>query len=1159
MQPISSDQIEHFLNGHNPKKYVVCIECTNYSNVAELIIHNPETKEKYIEKEKFQPFIYLRDFKKLGLSLYDNDPIKRNEAMKKHKITIKKLVVGNENGDSERLLDGYKFMATTQNGSYNQLLSFFKEGGIDIWSIRQLYRDRQEKYEEAFEVYDEANNKLLILEKRIKREEIKFLKFDDQDNPEKRREMLESMNYGKIKGKKTERGFLKKKNELSERIDDLKIILDEKKNELIPLEEEKEKKLEILNEIRHKKECFYELPIIEQFMISTGIRLFKGYEIYDDLEKLYFDIETKALNIPDGDSLKAKKGRIFLIGCRTNKGFREIIAPKVEDDDGSEKEMILKFFYLLSQKIKPAIVAGFNSENFDFKFIMERAEILGIDLTKIQTTFSNEIVDTPNGDRVFNKSIYKKRATLKVGGEKEYYDQKVIWGINNLDIWHSVRRAKAINSDIKQTGLKYIAKYAKVAKENRVYIQGNNIGRFYFENKLFLINKTNSNYLVIPEEYQNSPQDYKNHYNSENNLELEVITGKEIVTEYLQGDLEETEAVDKIFNESSFMLSKYIPSSFIRTATAGGASVWNLIMTTWSYEKNLAIPHSVRKRDFVGGLSRTYVLGRSKNILKADFSGLYPSIQLTHDIFPNHDLHQVLKGLLNYFRDTRNKYKKLAKSESDIQKQKFYDTKQLPLKILNNSMFGAFGSEYFNWCDYDKAEEITCRGRLYLRKMVKYFMDNGFMPVILDTDGVSLSVPEDIELKFKLAIKEDGEVKEFEFNSYEDGKVYLDEFIKNSPKKWKAKKGDRYELDNGDFCDFNLDESKLELLFDDLNDNILNLGVMKVDNDGRWESCITVARKNYANLEFNGKVKLVGNTIKSSSLPDYIEEFLNNGLKMLLKGKGKEFIEYYYSYVSDIYNKEIPLKKIASKSQVKLLPEDYKNRGNNKNGKQKNKQIHMELIIQNDLNVNLGDRVYYVNNGSKKKDSDSSINKETNQFNSYLIEPKELELNPDKKGEYNVAKYLESFNTRIESLLICFNENVIENLLVSKPEDRNFFDDSDSELIGWDYENYPFDKEELDSFEELFIMDNREVDFWNKVCMNPYEIFNGFKTNTDKTINIKYINKYNEFKERAKVKKMVLRNKNEKSKEGEVVILEKNDKIFLYLNENGKLNELREV
>ena len=52
-------------------------------------------------------------------------------------------------------------------------------------------------------------------------------------------------------------------------------------------------------------------------------------------------------------------------------------------------------------------------------------------------------------------------------------------------------------------------------------------------------------------------------------------------------------------------------------------------------------------------------------------------------------------------------------------------------------------------------------------------------------------------------------------------------------------------------------------------------------------------------------VKMVGNTIKSKKMPDYIAKFLEKGIRLLLKGKGQDFIEEYYSYVDKIYNYQL--------------------------------------------------------------------------------------------------------------------------------------------------------------------------------------------------------------------------------------------------------------
>jgi hypothetical protein len=87
---------------------------------------------------------------------------------------------------------------------------------------------------------------------------------------------------------------------------------------------------------------------------------------------------------------------------------------------------------------------------------------------------------------------------------------------------------------------------------------------------------------------------------------------------------------------------------------------------SWSYKHNLAIPKKLEKRKFTGGLSRLVQVGYSKNVLKLDYSSLYPSIQLVHDVFPACDVTGAMKSMLKYFRDTRIKYKNLASEYKTI-------------------------------------------------------------------------------------------------------------------------------------------------------------------------------------------------------------------------------------------------------------------------------------------------------------------------------------------------------------------------------------------------------------------------------------------------------------------------------------------------------------
>ena len=70
--------------------------------------------------------------------------------------------------------------------------------------------------------------------------------------------------------------------------------------------------------LRNDDKEFLAVAPNEQFMIETGIRLFKGYDGYDELHRLLWDIETTGLN-PEKDTIDQ-------IGIRTNKGFEKVIS-----------------------------------------------------------------------------------------------------------------------------------------------------------------------------------------------------------------------------------------------------------------------------------------------------------------------------------------------------------------------------------------------------------------------------------------------------------------------------------------------------------------------------------------------------------------------------------------------------------------------------------------------------------------------------------------------------------------------------------------------------------------------------------------------------------------------------------------------------------------
>jgi DNA polymerase elongation subunit (family B) len=535
-------------------------------------------------------------------------------------------------------------------------------------------------------------------------------------------------------------------------------------------------------------------------------------------------------------------------------------------------------------------------------------------------------------------------------------------------------------------------------------------------------------------------------------------TGDNIVEQYLEDDLDETLLVDDEFNQATFLLASLVPTTYERASTMGTATLWKMVMLAWSYKHGLAIPQKKERRNFIGGLSRLLKVGYSKDVLKLDYSSLYPSIQLVHDVFPECDITGAMKGLLTYFRNSRIMYKNLSSEYKTIDKKKStsFDRKQLPIKIFINAFFGSLSApQVFPWGDVDMGEQITCTGRQYLRQMVKFFTKRGYTASVLDTDGVNFSLPEEGV----------------------DGRVYI-----GKGNNLLIKEGKEYTGYDADVAEFN---------------DIFMKREMFLDCDGTWDSCINLARKNYATMEHNGKVKFTGNSIKSKKMPKYIEKFLDKGIKQLLRGEGKEFIDWYYEYIQKIFDLKVPLAEIASKARVKISVEDYikRSKQTTKSGSLMSRQAHMELIIRDGIQSNLGDVILYVNNGNKASHGDvQKINekmpkKEVDlffeehgskpilgshvQLNCYRIEPSDLENNPEMLGEYNIQRAIATFNKRVEPLLIVFDNEVRDTLLVKNPEDRSFYTSGQCVLTNGN----PFNPEDQDDLVDLLAITPEELIF----------------------------------------------------------------------------------
>lgn len=391
--------------------------------------------------------------------------------------------------------------------------------------------------------------------------------------------------------------------------------------------------------------------------------------------------------------------------------------------------------------------------------------------------------------------------------------------------------------------------------------------------------------------------------------------------------------------------------------------------------------------------------------------------------------------------------------------------------------------------------------------------------VLSNTDGFNFQLPDDSKYRY---------TKEH---------PYISTGMSRETEKDKAYTGFK-----ADVAEFN------DMYMRDFHYNSLSVNKMGLGIDEIVYATINFARKNYADYfpdkPFPDDVKMVGNTIKSKKMPEYISKFLIKGIRMLLQGKGKEFLDEYYLYIDKIYNLQIPLRDIASKGKIKRSIEEYKKdmQTITKAGRPKARQAWYELAILNNLSVANGDTIYYINTGKSKSHADAKkvthyctfdvfgekvdITKEAEReflkykknfkvegkgkqktreeflaehYPGYITEDEMIlncQLVPrdiiDKEGdtycsdvsddmEYNVPKYIDQFNKRITPLLVGFDRSIRDKILITNPKDRPYFTEEQCVLTAGQ-PNKPSDQ---DTYEQLMTMEDKEIRFWMNNNLAP--------------------------------------------------------------------------
>jgi DNA polymerase elongation subunit (family B) len=379
----------------------------------------------------------------------------------------------------------------------------------------------------------------------------------------------------------------------------------------------------------------------------------------------------------------------------------------------------------------------------------------------------------------------------------------------------------------------------------------------------------------------------------------------ERVRRYALDDVLEVDELSRLLLPTSFALAQMVPKPYERIATSGtGQGLIEPLLVRAYLTHGRSLPGgSSRGGSYPGARTELFTSGIVRNVVKADVASLYPSLMLTYKIGPRTDQSGVFLALLRELTTLRLQHKAEARRHPPGSHDAHaHEAASGAMKQLINSFYGSLGTSFALFGDLEAAGEVTRRGRDVLGQMLLELEHRGVLLIEADTDGVLFSVPSDwSEADERKLIEEIGAV---------------------------------------------------------LPDGI------SVEHDGRYAAMYSYAEKNYALQSYDGNVRLVGGSFRSSRSERYGEQFLRSAVPLLLAGRFEDLRDLYLDTVAKLRAHEVPIDDLCISVILSKSPDTYAKSGR--------REEQYEVLLGSGHNKwKGGDRVrYYQARGGRKKLAD---------------------------------------------------------------------------------------------------------------------------------------------------------------------------------------------
>lgn len=484
----------------------------------------------------------------------------------------------------------------------------------------------------------------------------------------------------------------------------------------VPKLRDEVKKIDGVHEVREAA-----IPFARRYLTDSGLTPMEGAEEIG-LTVCAVDIET------DHAGKESRENRIIMLSYADNRGLKKVWTYRKPDEVsleylevvGNEAEVIKKLVETVRDR-GVDIICGYNTDNFDFPFIGERADKLGV---------------------------------------------KLSLGIDGSDVRMERR---GMNSGARIRGRPHVDLYP-------VCRQTFNIPRYRLEDVYEHITGEVKEDIEVQEilEYFNS--DKREEYET---LASYSLSDVEATLKIAETVLPLQYEISRVIREPLYETSRMSSSQRVEQLLVNKAFEKGILVPNRPSDR-VAGERSGEK--YVGAYVVEPERGIHDNIVLFDFRSLYPSIIISHNVDPStidckccksdafkaptgHYFCKKNRGfipeVLEWLIKKRVEVKGRLKSEPDAGKKRVLDVQQQALKLLANSMYGYYAFIRARWFSRDCAEAITAWGREYIHKAMDAAKKAGFDVIYGDTDSVYLTRPNE---KDKKKIVEDAKKFQKEIN-----------------------------------------------------------------------------------------------------------------------------------------------------------------------------------------------------------------------------------------------------------------------------------------------------------------------------------------------------------------------------------------------------------